>query len=66
MKIITIAIITLGRTSLYKTLSSLFTQKIDRNFEIILILQGTIDMSIINSINLISVPVHVYEFKVGL
>jgi glycosyltransferase involved in cell wall biosynthesis len=48
---ITIAIITLGRDSLYKTLSSLFLQKIDKSFEIILILQGDIDEAVINSLN---------------
>lgn len=66
MKKITIAIITLGRKSLYKTLSSLFTQKIDRDFEIILILQGTIDTHLLNSINLKSVPVYIYHFNKGL
>lgn len=59
---ITIAIITLGRFSLYKTLSSLFLQNVDKEFEILLILQGSIDENIINSLNLKSTPLRIYKF----
>ncbi len=63
---ITIAIITLGRDSLYKTLSSLFLQKIDKSFEIILILQGDIDEAVINSLNSKSIPIHIHKFGYAL
>lgn len=59
---ITIAIITLGRFSLYKTLSSLFWQNVNKKFEILLILQGNIDENMINTLNLQLIPLRIYKF----
>lgn len=61
---ISVCIISLGRTTLYNTLESIFSQKIDSAFEIVIILQWSIDIERINSLNKshITCRIFYYEF----
>jgi len=63
---ISVCMITLGRDSIYKTLESLFSQKISVAFEIVLILQGNVDKKRIASMNTSKVPVKIYDYELGL
>ncbi len=59
---ISICIITLGRSTIYRTLESIFSQKIDKSYEIILVLQGTVDMEKINHLNIDKIPLKIFNY----
>ena len=63
---VTVVIITLGRETIYKTLYTLFSQKPKTNFEILLILQGAIDINRINEMNTHNIPVRILNYSHGL
>jgi hypothetical protein len=64
---ISVCIITLGRESIYKTLETIFQQKIDISFEVIIILQGELDRKKIDGINphKIQYSIHNYPHNKG-
>lgn len=60
---ISVCIITLGRETLYHTLETVFSQKINSTYEVIIILQGLIDEDRITSVNPNNIPFHIYTFE---
>lgn len=63
---ISVCIISLWRETLYKTLETIFAQKINANFEVIIILQWSIDNQRIEKLNSHNIPIHIYTFEHGL
>jgi glycosyltransferase involved in cell wall biosynthesis len=64
MRKVSVCVITLWRDSLYKMLKSLFTQKTDNfDFEIILILQWSIDLHYIDTLNKNKIPLKVEYYE---
>lgn len=63
---ISVCIITLWRETLYKTLHTIFSQKINSNYEVVIILQWSIDEKRIISMNVNNVPFHIFNFNHGL
>lgn len=59
---ISVCIISLWRESLYKTLETLFNQNIELSYEIVIILQGKIDVKRIWDINLNNIPYFIYNY----
>lgn len=64
---ISIVMITLGRESIYKTFETILNQKISQKYEVVLILQGTLDQERIKKINKnkIDITIHNYPFGLG-
>lgn len=63
---ISVCIITLWRETLYKTLETVFSQKISCTYEVIIVLQWTVERSRIAAINPRNIPFHIYTFERGL
>ena len=61
--LISVCIITLGRETIYRTLESIFSQKIDANFEIEIVLQGTLDENRIDILNKRKIPYKIYTYQ---
>lgn len=58
--------LSLWRETLYKTLETVFCQKINLNYEIVIILQWLIDTKKIDSLNVNNIPVRIFNFNRGL
>ncbi len=66
MPLVSVCIITLGRDTLYRTLTTVFNQVTSFDFEVILILQWKLDLKLINRINTKNIPYKIYSHKCWL
>lgn len=60
---ISIAIITLWRSTLYKTLNSLFLQEFDYPYEIVCVLQWTVDIDKVRDLNIKNIPIQFFNYE---
>lgn len=63
---ITVVIITLGRESIYKALETVFLQQCKGKYEVLLILQGTVDENKLRAMNRYDIPVRILKYPHGL
>lgn len=57
---------TLGRETLFGTLQSVLSQKIDTRYEIVIVLQGTLTPSVSELIKSSEIPIYIYKYDPGL
>lgn len=63
---ISVCIMTLGRETLFGTLQSVLSQKIDTRYEIVIVLQGTLTPSVSELIKSSEIPIYIYKYDPGL
>ncbi|MCK5604684.1 glycosyltransferase family 2 protein [Candidatus Pacearchaeota archaeon] len=63
---ISVIIITIARQSLYRTLTGLFSQKVSKPFEVVLVLQGSLDQKKLDTIKKQGNTLHIIQQPFGL
>ncbi len=63
---ISVCIISLWRETLYKTLETVFSQKIEGTYEVIIVLQWHIDRIRVQAVNPRNIPFYIYSLEHGL